>query len=222
MGDDRTQRHLRTRLNWWADNRPGPGEIGWPRFIAARWSGLRLALVGGRAHPLAFAGEGKRLLAIGVDDAGWAALGWRTEVADDLQHLPSPPAPERPAADVATWGYRNKVTVNPGPGDGFLGYYALDNRTVLPVKACPIAMAPVNAALQHGLRARQPVTFRCDAAGKVHSDIKRGFIRAETFAYSDIKQLGDEKAVKAAGKFRLEGKEYVVRDGDIINFRFNV
>lgn len=61
-----------------------------------------------------------------------------------------------------------------------------------------------------------------DAAGKVHSDIKRGFIRAETFAYSDIKQLGDEKAVKAAGKFRLEGKEYVVRDGDIINFRFNV
>ena len=61
-----------------------------------------------------------------------------------------------------------------------------------------------------------------DAAGKVHSDIKRGFIRAETFAYSDIKQLGDEKAVKAAGKFRLEGKEYIVRDGDIINFRFNV
>ena len=61
-----------------------------------------------------------------------------------------------------------------------------------------------------------------DAAGKVHSDIKRGFIRAETFGYSDIKQLGDEKTVKAAGKFRLEGKEYVVRDGDIINFRFNV
>ncbi len=61
-----------------------------------------------------------------------------------------------------------------------------------------------------------------DAAGKVHSDIKRGFIRAETFAYSDIKQLGDEKAIKSAGKFRLEGKEYVVRDGDIINFRFNV
>jgi len=65
-------------------------------------------------------------------------------------------------------------------------------------------------------------TIAHDAAGKVHSDIKRGFIRAETFAYSDIKQLGDEKAVKAAGKFRLEGKEYVVRDGDIINFRFNV
>ena len=58
--------------------------------------------------------------------------------------------------------------------------------------------------------------------GKVHSDIKRGFIRAETMAYDDLKTLGDEKAVKAAGKMRLEGKEYVVKDGDIINFRFNV
>lgn len=61
-----------------------------------------------------------------------------------------------------------------------------------------------------------------DAAGKIHSDIKRGFIRAETMAYEDLKTLGDEKAVKAAGKMRLEGKEYVVKDGDIINFRFNV
>jgi GTP-binding protein YchF len=65
-------------------------------------------------------------------------------------------------------------------------------------------------------------THALDAAGKVHSDIKRGFIRAETFVYDDIKQLGSEKALKAAGKIRLEGKEYVVRDGDVINFRFNV
>lgn len=61
-----------------------------------------------------------------------------------------------------------------------------------------------------------------DAAGKVHSDIKRGFIRAETIAYDDIRTLGDEKSCKAAGKVRLEGKSYVVQDGDIINFRFNV
>jgi len=65
-------------------------------------------------------------------------------------------------------------------------------------------------------------TIAWDAAGKVHSDIKRGFIRAETMAYDDLKQSGDEKAVKAAGKMRLEGKEYVVEDGDIINYRFNV
>jgi hypothetical protein len=65
-------------------------------------------------------------------------------------------------------------------------------------------------------------TSALDAAGKIHSDIKRGFIRAETIAYSDMRELGDEKACKAAGKVRLEGKTYIVQDGDIINFRFNV
>ena len=65
-------------------------------------------------------------------------------------------------------------------------------------------------------------TSALDAAGKIHSDIKRGFIRAETMAYADLQELGDEKAVKAAGKMRLEGKTYTVQDGDIINFRFNV
>ncbi|UCE46421.1 MAG: redox-regulated ATPase YchF [Phycisphaerales bacterium] len=65
-------------------------------------------------------------------------------------------------------------------------------------------------------------TTALDAAGKVHSDIKRGFIRAETFSFDQLKEYGDEKALKAAGKIRLEGKDYVVQDGDIINFRFNV
>jgi ribosome-binding ATPase YchF (GTP1/OBG family) len=65
-------------------------------------------------------------------------------------------------------------------------------------------------------------TTALDAAGKVHTDIKRGFIRAETFGFDNLKELGSEKAVKAAGKIRLEGKEYIVQDGDIINFRFNV
>ncbi len=65
-------------------------------------------------------------------------------------------------------------------------------------------------------------TVALDAAGKVHSDIKRGFIRAETFSFDELKEYGDEKALKAAGKIRLEGKDYVVQDGDIINFRFNV
>ena len=65
-------------------------------------------------------------------------------------------------------------------------------------------------------------TVALDAAGKVHTDIKRGFIRAETFNFDDLKELGSEKAIKAAGRIRLEGKDYVVRDGDIINFRFNV
>ncbi len=65
-------------------------------------------------------------------------------------------------------------------------------------------------------------TTAVDAAGKVHTDLKRGFIRAETFSFDELREHGSEKALKAAGKIRLEGKEYVVQDGDIINFRFNV
>ena len=61
-----------------------------------------------------------------------------------------------------------------------------------------------------------------EAAGAVHSDIQRGFIRAETVQYDDFIAAGDMKAAKAAGKVRLEGKTYAVKDGDIINFRFNV
>jgi GTP-binding protein YchF len=60
------------------------------------------------------------------------------------------------------------------------------------------------------------------AAGKVHSDIERGFIRAEVVKYNSIKEYGSMAKVKEKGLFRLEGKEYIVSDGDIINFRFNI
>ncbi len=60
------------------------------------------------------------------------------------------------------------------------------------------------------------------AAGKIHSDIERGFIRAEIFHYDHLRELGTAAKVREAGHFRLEGKEYPVIDGDIINFRFNV
>ncbi|CAH1849888.1 redox-regulated ATPase YchF [Convivina praedatoris] len=60
------------------------------------------------------------------------------------------------------------------------------------------------------------------AAGVIHSDFERGFIRAETMSFEDLDQYGSVKAVKEAGKLRSEGKEYVVQDGDIIEFRFNV
>lgn len=60
------------------------------------------------------------------------------------------------------------------------------------------------------------------AAGVIHSDFERGFIRAETMAYDDLVQYGSEQAVKEAGRYRSEGKEYVVQDGDIMLFRFNV
>jgi GTP-binding protein YchF len=60
------------------------------------------------------------------------------------------------------------------------------------------------------------------AAGKIHSDIERGFIRAEVISYDDFKEFGSASKAKDAGRFRLEGKQYLVSDGDIINFRFNV
>jgi len=60
------------------------------------------------------------------------------------------------------------------------------------------------------------------AAGKIHSDFERGFIRAETIPYEDYVRCGSEQAARAAGKMRSEGKEYVVQDGDVILFRFNV
>jgi len=61
-----------------------------------------------------------------------------------------------------------------------------------------------------------------ECAGIIHSDFERGFIRAEIMSYDDLKEYGSEKAVREAGKMRLEGKEYIMQDGDICHFRFNV
>jgi GTP-binding protein YchF len=60
------------------------------------------------------------------------------------------------------------------------------------------------------------------AAGEIHTDFERGFIRAETISYADYIALGGEQGAKAAGKLRLEGKDYIVQDGDIFHFLFNV
>ena len=65
-------------------------------------------------------------------------------------------------------------------------------------------------------------THAPQAAGKIHSDIERGFIRAETVAYDDLIACGSMAAAKEKGLVRLEGKDYVVKDGDVILFRFNV
>jgi len=60
------------------------------------------------------------------------------------------------------------------------------------------------------------------AAGVIHTDFEKGFIRSEVISYSDYDVLGSENAVKEAGKMRVEGKEYIVQDGDVMHFRFNV
>lgn len=60
------------------------------------------------------------------------------------------------------------------------------------------------------------------AAGKIHTDIERGFIRAEIISYDKLIECGSEAAAKEKGFYRLEGKDYIMQDGDIVNFRFNV
>ncbi len=69
--------------------------------------------------------------------------------------------------------------------------------------------------IKHGTTAPQ-------AAGVIHTDFEKGFIRAEVIAYDDFIALKGEHGAKDAGRMRLEGKDYVVRDGDVMHFRFNV
>ena len=64
--------------------------------------------------------------------------------------------------------------------------------------------------------------FAPQAAGEIHTDFEKGFIRAEVIAYKDFIACKGEQGAKEAGKMRLEGKEYVVREGDVMHFRFNV
>ena len=64
-------------------------------------------------------------------------------------------------------------------------------------------------------------TLAPQAAGVIHGDFERGFIRAETIAYDDFISLGGEQACKDAGKMRIEGKGYTVKDGDVLHFLFN-
>ena len=61
-----------------------------------------------------------------------------------------------------------------------------------------------------------------ECAGIIHSDFQRGFIKAEVMSFEDLKEYGSELKVKEAGKMRLEGKDYLMKDGDIVYFRFNV
>ena len=61
-----------------------------------------------------------------------------------------------------------------------------------------------------------------EAAGVIHTDFEKGFIRAETIAYDDYVALNGEAGARDAGKLRLEGKDYAVKDGDVFHFRFNV
>jgi hypothetical protein len=70
-------------------------------------------------------------------------------------------------------------------------------------------------AIRKGLKASE-------AAGKIHSDMERGFIRAEVYHYDDLIACGSEAKVREKGLFRLEGRDYIIKEGDVVYFRFNV
>ena len=78
------------------------------------------------------------------------------------------------------------------------------------------------AGVAHTGKSAAEAGTNVQAAGAIHSDFERGFICAEVMHFEDMKELGSESAMKAAGKYRQEGKNYVVLDGDIIFFKFNV
>ena len=61
-----------------------------------------------------------------------------------------------------------------------------------------------------------------EAAGAIHTDFQRGFIKAEVVSYDDLIAAGSLPAARSAGKARIEGKDYIMRDGDVVEFRFNV
>ena len=78
-----------------------------------------------------------------------------------------------------------------------------------------IAFKPILLEIKIGTKAPE-------AAGKIHTDIQRGFMRAEVVSYDDLIKEGSMNAVKEKGLLRSEGKEYVMQDGDVVLFRFNV
>ena len=86
---------------------------------------------------------------------------------------------------------------------------------------CLLTFFTVNPKELHAWTIRQGTTAP-QASGAIHSDFERGFIRAEVMRFEDLNRLGSEQAVKDAGHLLLEGKDYVVQDGDLIFFRFNV
>ena len=73
-----------------------------------------------------------------------------------------------------------------------------------------------------GNEVKGPVSLTPAAAGKIHTDMERGFIRVEVIKYDDLMAAGSEAAIRQQGRLQVKGKDYVIRDGDICCFRFNV
>ena len=82
--------------------------------------------------------------------------------------------------------------------------------------------APGTRAVRAGADQDRRMGHAQEAAGEIHTDLQKGFIRAEVVHYDDLTGLGGMNEAKAHGKLRLEGKEYIVKDGDVLNIRFAI
>jgi hypothetical protein len=188
-------------------------------------------------------GKPLRTLDLGVEDrsqlSGYAFLSLRPllavlNVTEDQVAAPAPPAfvakAKEAGADTLVLSARVEAEVaelDAADRPAFLGDLGLDaparDRFVRASYALLDLIAFLTSgedecrawAIRRGTPARK-------AAGRVHSDIERGFIRAEVIAYTDFVEYKTEARCREVGKLRLEGKDYVVQDGDIIHFRFAV
>ncbi|HEX2948225.1 MAG TPA: redox-regulated ATPase YchF [Armatimonadota bacterium] len=111
--------------------------------------------------------------------------------------------------------------------DDFLGAMGIDEPAAHRlIRTCYHALNVISFFTVGEDECRAWTTTRGDsapvAAGRIHSDLERGFIRAEVYTYDDLRRLGTVQAIKEAGLFRLEGKTHIVQDGEVLNIRFNV
>ena len=119
------------------------------------------------------------------------------------------------------------IAMPPGDRTEFLAEMGLDESGLSRVIRAGYKLLGLNTFFTAGPKEARAWTFphgakAPQAAGEIHTDFERGFIRAETIAYDDFVSLGGENGAKEAGKLRQEGKEYVVQDGDVMLFKFNV
>jgi GTP-binding protein YchF len=118
-------------------------------------------------------------------------------------------------------------TLPPEEQAEFLGTYGLEESGIIRLAKSAYSLLGLETYFTAGVQEVRAWTIpkgakAPEAAGVIHTDFTKGFIRAEVIAYDDYVRCGGESGAKEAGKLRLEGKEYVVRDGDVMHFRFNV
>jgi GTP-binding protein YchF len=181
----------------------------------------------------------------GVSAADWASLaGYRFLTQKPLLlvlNVPEPEAANPPAADLAAHAAEaglglvvlsgsvemDIAQMSPEEQKDFVASLGLDEPAVARFIRAAYTLIDLVSFLTVGEDECRAWPIRRGlsahkAAGKIHSDIERGFIRAEVVRWDDLVRLGSEAKCREAGKLRSEGKEYVVQDGDVINFRFNV